>query len=534
MSEQNATLNTILMPLIHGTMDRRRFLTRAAAFGIGSTVAMNFWTARARASTPQRGGTYRVGVHDANTTDSFDPATPFSIYMTQLNCAFRSYLVEIRSDNTIGPDLAASWDASPDAKVWTFKIRTDVQFHDGKPLTATDISDSINYHLKPGSKSAAATQLADIESIRADGDTIIFTCSQAFADLPYFLTDKQLVIGPSDGNGNVNWTGMNGTGAYRITRHEPGVTTELVRHANYFKSDRGWFDAVQMIAMNDSNARIGAIRTGAVDAISEFDLRFAPQLAASPGIEIDEAPSGAHACLAMSCNLAPFDNPDVRRALKYAVNRQELVQKVLLGHGTIANDNPIGPVTPFYAELPQREYDPDKARALLKKAGHEGLKLTLSAADIAFVGAVDTAILYKEMCKPAGIEIEVAREADDAYWSNVWMNRPFFVSQWGGRPTPDAMFSLVYAGKAKWNETHWNNAAFDSLLEQAKGELDNERRGALYKEMQQICSDDGGSVIPFFRNRLNARRSNLRHSGTITGVWELDGGRSFERWWFEQ
>jgi len=524
-----------LMQLLDGRgVDRRQFLKSAAIFGLGATAGATGWPGSSGAAAPRRGGTFRVGIHDANTTDNVDPATPFGIYMTQLNSAFRGYLVEINPDNSISPDLAERWEASSDALTWTFPIRKGVVFHSGKTLTAQDVAASLQYHLGEGNKSAAATQLADVESVRADGDAIVVVCKRPFADLPYFLTDKQLVIGPSDESGKVDWTGLDGTGPYRITRHEPGVTTELVRHANYHKPDRAWFDAVQLIAMNDGNARIGAIRSGAVDVISEFDLRFAPQLAASPGIVIDETASGAHVCLAMDCSIAPFNNPDVRLALKHAVNRNEMIDKVLRGHGTLGSDNPIGPITPFHANISPVGYDPEKARSLLKKAGFEGLKVTLSAADIAFVGAVDTALLFKETARAAGIEVEVVREADDAYWSNVWMKRPFFVSQWGGRPTPDAMFSLVYAGDAAWNETRWRNSRFDTLLNQAKGELDGQRRAALYGEMQRICSEDGGAIIPFFRNRLSARRSNVAHAGAVSGVWELDGGRSFERWWFSE
>ncbi len=513
-------------------LHRRLFLKRAAALGVSATLASGFWAHSVEAATPRRGGTYRVGIHDANTTDSFDPATPFGIYMTQLNHAFRSYLVEINADNSIGPDLAASWEATPDAMTWTFTLRRDVLFHDGKPLSGEDVRASLAYHLGEGNPSAAASHLADVEAITAEGDRVVIRCRRPFADLPYFLADKQLVIGPSDGQGSVDWQGGNGTGPYRITRHEPGITTELTRNETFFKPDRAWFDGVQMIAMNDGNARIAAIRSGAVDAISEFDLRFAPQLSAAPDIVIDETPSGAHACLAMDCSVAPFDNPDVRLALKYAIDRDAMIDKILRGHGTRGNDQPIGPSMPFHTDTGARAYDPDKARELLRKAGYDGLKVTLSAADIAFVGAVDMAVLFRDMCQPAGIEVEVLREADDAYWSNVWMKRPFFVSQWGGRPTPDAMFSLVYAGDAQWNETRWRNESFDTLLDEAKGELDEVRRRALYAQMQQICSDDGGAIIPFFRNRLHARRSNLQHSGTLSGAWELDGGRSFERWWF--
>jgi peptide/nickel transport system substrate-binding protein len=94
------------------------------------------------------------------------------------------------------------------------------------------------------------------------------------------------------------------------------------------------------------------------------------------------------------------------------------------------------------------------------------------------------------------------------------------------------MFSLAYKDDAAWNESHWQNEQFNKILREAKAELNQEKRTEMYREMQQLCRDDGGTVVPFFRNRVYARRSNVMHGPDLAGNWELDGARSFQRWWF--
>jgi peptide/nickel transport system substrate-binding protein len=141
-------------------------------------------------------------------------------------------------------------------------------------------------------------------------------------------------------------------------------------------------------------------------------------------------------------DVPPFDNNDVRLALKYAIDREELVKQILRGFGQVDNDHPIGPNQRYFAsELPQRTFDPENARFHMKKAGMEGETLKMHVGDAAFAGAIDTAVLIQDQAAKAGIKIGVVREPDDGYWSNVWMKKPWSACYWGGRPTED--LSLV-------------------------------------------------------------------------------------------
>jgi len=533
-SNQDQRLKQLARDALSGKVSRRRFMEGSMALGLTVSGASLLWSERVEAETPKKGGTYRVGLHDGNTTDSLDPGTTESVYMIQMNHAFRSYLTEITNTNDVGPDAAASWEATPDAKTWTFNLQKGMEFHDGKPFTAKDAVASLNFHRGEDSKSAAKALLTDVADIRADGDqTVVIEMKSGNADLPYLLSDYHLVMMSADADGKVDANSPNGTGPYKIEKHDAGVGSELVKHANYHKSDEAHFDGIKMLVINDVNARQTALGTGDIDAITEPDLKTLHLLARNPQIEIDEVASGAHVTIPMFCDTAPFDNVDVRLALKYAIDREEIVNKIVFNHGSIGNDNPIGPSLPYWADLPQRAFDPDKAKHHLKKAGAEGLSVQLSTSEAAYTGAVDAALLFQASAAKAGITIDVVREPSDGYWSNVWLKKPFVMVQWGARPTPDVMFSLAYKDDAEWNESHWKNPEFNKLLLEAKAELDQERRTEMYRRMQELCHDDGGTIVPYFRNRVGARRKNLRHGPNIAGNWELDGARSYQRWWFD-
>src|SRR5262249_27302637 len=151
----------------------------------------------------------------------------------------------------------------------------------------------------------------------------------------------------------------------------------------------------------------------------------------NPKITVDEYTGYGHYVFPMMVDRPPFDNNDVRMALKYAIDREEINKKVFLGHAKPGNDNPIAPSVKFAVNPhPVYTYNPDKAKFHLKKAGLSDLKVDLSVADAAFNGAVDAAVLYQQQAKKAGIDINVIREPNDSYWDNVWLKKSWCGGYW--------------------------------------------------------------------------------------------------------
>ena len=328
----------------------------------------------------------------------------------------------------------------------------------------------------------------------------------------------------------MDWAGKVGTGPFTLDSIELGVRATYKRAPNYHRR-AAYFDSIDHLVIADSAARLNALKSGEVDMI---DLKTAHLLTRDPNIKLQEVSGTAHYTIPMTTTAAPFDNNDVRMALKHGLDREEMVAKILKGHGVVGNDHPIGTANRFHAtDLEQRVFDPDKAKFHLKKAGLTELSVDLSAADAAFAGAVDAAILYKESAAKCGININVICEPSDGYWSNVWMKKPWSFSYWGGRPTEDWMFSTAYTAGVPWNETFWNNERFNMILNEARSELDEGKRRGMYYELQSICRDDGGAIVPMFNNYVNAVRTNVGIPDVVAANWNNDGHKAGERWWFE-
>jgi len=516
-----------------GRLSRRDFMHYATAAGVTATTATGLWTSKVRAATPQKGGTFRIGQHDGNTSDSLDPGTYLSQSHIQHAATHRSYLTMINPDQSLGSDLAESWEGSADASSWTFKLTRDASFHSGKPVTAKDVVASMNHHRGEDSTSAATALFKDVDDVIAEDDyTVTFKLAGPNADLPWLLTDYHLTVLPANEDGSMDWQSGDGSGPYKLEEYDPGVRSHLVRHDGWHL-EGAYFDEVEFIILNDPNARQSALVTGDIDVATLIETKTMALLQRSPDIEIENVPSAAAITLPMFCDTAPFDDVNVRNALKLSINRQEIIEKIAFGAATIGNDFHVSPAMPYWPEsIAQREYDPDQAKSLLKKAGAEGLEVSLSTADSIYSGAVDLCVLYAEHAKAAGIKINVVREPNDGYWADVWLKKPFVMVSWGARPTPDVMFSLAYKDDAAWNESHWQNERFNKLLLEAKAELDQAKRAEMYHEMCLLARDDGGTVLPMFNNWVYARRSNVAHGEKLAANWPLDGARGSHRWWF--
>ncbi len=511
----------------NGGMNRRTFLGTTVA---GAAVASGMLPRRARAA--KRGGTFRIARGHGQTTDTLNPGTYENGFMLGVAYGFSGYLTGVAADGSVEPQLAESWEASADAATWRFKIRSGVTYHSGKTVTPEDVVASIRFHMGDDSTSAAKPLLDAITDISIDGDTVVFALSAGSADFPFTFTDYHLSILPSS-DGVVDWQSGDGAGPYKLIDFQPGVSATLERNENDWDSNRGFFDRVECLSVIDLNARTTSLISGDVHAIDKLDLKTVGLMARRPGLNIHSVAGNQHYTFAMSTNQDPYTDRNIRLALKHAINREEMVEKILFGYGSVGNDHPIGRGQQYFnTDLAQTAYDPDKAKFYLKEAGLDSLSVTLSAADAAFAGAVDAAVLFQNSAESAGISLEVNRVPNDGYWSDVWMKEPFSAVYWGGRPVEDAMFTTAYAAGAAWNDTFWDNARFNELLIAARAELDSDKRREMYYEMQAILNQDGGVIIPMFANYVFATTEDVVTSETFSSHWDADGERWMERWSF--
>ena len=516
-----------------GQIDRRAFVMSALSTGIVLPTALSM-ASRAQAQMAVKGGVFRHGTGYGSTTDSLDPGTTENSFMTSLVYTRGNHLTEVDNTGELVPELAESYETE-DAKTWRFALRQGVEFHNGKTMTAEDVIASFNHHRGEDSTSAAKALVNQIESMEADGNTVVFTLASANADWPFIVSDYHLMIMPSEG-GEVDWASGVGTGGYVIQEFEPGVRAVATRFPNYFKENRAHFDEYHLLSILDAPARQQALMSGQVDFIDNIDTKTVALMERVPNIEVIETTGTQHYTFPMRVTSAPFDSYDLRMALKFAINRQELVEKILLGHGKAGNDVPVNDSMPFFnADLPVHEFDPDRAREHYEKSGHSG-PIQLSTADAAFPGAVDAAQLIAASAAQAGIEIEIVREPSDGYWSNVWNKKAWCACYWGGRPTQDWMYSSAYVADQEWNDTDWRTGEaaerFNELVVMARSEVDTAAREAQYHEAQALLQEDGGAVVAMWANYIMGHANTLAHEDAVAANWINDGNKVHERWWF--
>ncbi len=502
-----------------GAMTRREFINRAAALGFTAGAANLFLADAARAQqddTPKRGGTLRIGSSGGESTNTQDPALAASdVPFNNLRC-WGETLVEVDENGQLEPRLSEMAEASADAKTWVFPIRKGITFSNGKEMTPDDVLKSLQRHADERSQSGALGIMKGIADMKVDGDNFVVELEVANSDLPFLMADYHLIIQP--GGGYDAPAAAIGTGPYTLEIDEPGVRHAYKRREDYWDSEnRGWADEVEQLVLNDGTARTAALQSGQVHAINRVDPKVAALLDRSPNLSVKSVAGRGHYVFVAHVDTGPFDNNDLRLALKYAIDRGEMVDKILRGYGSIGNDMPINSAYPLFDDtIPQREHSIEKAREHYEKSGHDGSPIILRVSDGAFPGAVDAAALFQQTAQKAGIPLEIKREPNDGYWSEVWNKQPFCASYWGGRPVQDQMYSTAYLSTADWNDTRWKRPEFDELLLEARAELDNVRRKEIYSKMGRMLHDEGGLICPMFNDLISAVSSDL-------GGWIADG-----------
>jgi peptide/nickel transport system substrate-binding protein len=513
-----------------GGLSRRAFLNRTAAFGAAAALGTGALAGRAWAQEAKQGGVLKMGLGGGESTDALDPGLADGPVAFNVNRQWGDTIVDVSPDGQVTPRLAESFSSNPEGTDWTFVIRKGVKFHDGSEMTVDDVVATFKRHSDENSKSGAFGIMQGITEVAADGQNVLIQLATGNADLPYLLADYHLVIQPKGGVADPN-TAI-GTGAYKLTSAEAGVRYTFEKNADDWDTSRGHYDGVEIIVINDNTARNSALQSGQVHLINRVDPKVAKLLGQAAGVNVTNAPGRGHYVFIMHVDKAPFDNKDLRLALKYAINRQEMVDKILDGYGSVGNDIPINKAYPLFDEtLEQRPFDLAKAAEHYKASGHDGSPIELLVADGAFPGAVDAATLFQQTCQQAGIPLAVTKVPDDGYWSDVWNVKPFCASYWGGRPVQDQMYSTAYLSTADWNDTKFKNPEFDALILEARAETDLAKRKELYGKVARILWDEGGAIVPMFNDFIDA------HGDTVAG-WiddpnlELMNGYASAKTWF--
>jgi peptide/nickel transport system substrate-binding protein len=485
-------------------------LAGVAVAGAGSlfgSAGQLFAAEAGSAGKGKRGGRIKVASATSSTADTLDPAKGGNYTDYCRHNMFYSGLAILDAQLAPQMALAESFDTA-DAISWTIKLRKDVVFHDGKPFTSADVVYSLTRHKLPETGSKVLTIAQQFEEVKASGPhEVQIRLASANADLPAILATTHFLIVR---DGTTDFAIANGTGPFKCAEFQPGVRSIAVRNASYWKPGLPYLDEIEFFSIPDEAARISALLAGDVDLINPINPRSVSRIQDSANVELMETPTGGYTNLIMRDDLGPVQNPDFVLAMKHLLDRKQINRAAFRGFGQIANDQPIAPSNRYYfAGLPQREYDPEKAKFHLQKSGMAGRSLPLVASEAA-TGSLDIAQLLQLSGQQIGLKLDIKRMPADGYWSNHWMKHPLGFGNIGARPTADLMFSLFYKSDAGTNESGWKNEQFDQLLVAARGETDDAKRKQMYADMQVLVHEHGGIGIPQFNSSLDGHSAKLK------------------------
>lgn len=503
---------------------RRTFLKSAAYASVGAGL-LAAGGGRALASarpladdgavrlSQTRGGILRVAFSDGNTGDTLDPNLQDNFWTPPMFATMYDTITRFDEDFQAQPHLAESWEPSDDAMTWIFRLRTDVEFHDGSLMTANDVVWSLRRAMDPESGTALVTLLGDVVepgSITAEDDhTVRFDLKVPFVFLPNPLATRYAKVLKADTPDDVIRSAPNGTGPFRFKEFTPGQSFAATRNDAYWKEGRPFVDEIQMTNIPESASKLEALLAGQADIIDNVEFATGRLLEADPNVAPAAYFDSAWHPLILDLNAAPFDDPDVVAAFKLGIDRQDIIDRVYSGFATLGYDSIIPASDPYFpADVPEPVFDPDAAREALRSAGYgDGLKLDFPLFTVFGFDSNNNAAVLKEQLQQVGIEFDI-QEGGPTFWDAVWLNEPFYLPDWNRRHAAEG-FPLLYSCEGVWNQTHFCDPEVDQKIVDAASTTDFGEQQQLYGDIIRTLIEEDGLVLGAYAPRLHGKAAAL-------------------------
>jgi peptide/nickel transport system substrate-binding protein len=491
--------------------------------GSGTTTAGGGSSANAKL---RAGGILRVGATGGGAKDTIDAHLPTvdTDIMRAWNM-YESLAVRTPDFSELQMLLAESIEAEggkPDR--WVVKLKPDLTFHNGKPVTADDVIFSLRRITDPKNPKVGNASISYIDRKglkKLDDLTVRIPLQFANANFPDDLGQYFNAIVPAD----YDPKNPVGTGPFKYQSFTPGQRSVFTKNENYWETAKPFVDQLVIIDFPDDTARTNALLGGQVDAIDNLPASQVAGVKGNPNLRVLISETGAWQPFTMRIDASPFDDNRVRQAMRLIVDREQMVQQVLSGQGRVANDL-YAPYDPAFAkDLPQRKQDLEQAKSLLKQAGRENLTVELVTAPV-FQGIVEAAQVFAEQAKGAGVTVKVKKVDSGTFYGDNYLKWPFAQDFWATR-TYLAQVAQGDLPNSPFNETHWGKGKFEGLIRQARAEIDETKRAAILHDAQQMQYEEGGYIIPYFSNIIDA------YSAKLGGFTEAKSGFPFGNYWFK-
>ena len=481
---------------------------RMALGGLGGVALLRAVPAAAQTTAPRTGGTFRMAYSAA--PDTLDPQATLTITTQQYSTMVFDNLTSLDEHSQAVPNLAVKWTPEKHAQEWVFDLREGVHFHHGTEFTADDVVATIDRAYDKSLALNASGAFGPLKEARSEGRyRVRLVLTQPFGELPVTLANRWGRIVPKDRIDQLK-TAPSGTGPFRLTDFQPGASVTMTRNPNYWMTGRPYLDSAKLVVIREAMAQQAALRSSDVDFVSSISAETFLALHRAHGIHAWSATTGVYQPVMLQANIAPFNNPKMREAFRYIIDRKALIASALFGQGKLGNDVPLPPGNPYLIELPQHDQDLERARKLLAEAGVGPLTLDFWCSSER-PPTPKVALATKDAAAKIGITINVRDIPYTEYVANVAHKKSLYTANWSGAPTLyESLYIEFHSGQRMNYSAVETSPGLDQLLEDIVAEVDIAKRKQMVAQALVKIHDTSDRVIPYFLNYLGATSNKVQ------------------------
>ncbi len=493
-------------------MKRRQFIKKSGTVAGGALILGSIPTfgTLAQSETPTRGGTLIWG--HSETTQNLDMHQTGTASTGRLLQNVHDSILTVDSNFAIQPSLAESFEQSEDGLTYTFVMRPNVKFHNGKTLTAADVKYSFERVKNPETGAVNFEVFNDVEEINILNDlTLQVKMSRVNAPFLGRLAENGAGVIMPEGSGEIQGTTPIGAGPFKFVSREFGNEVKLVRFDDYWQGP-AHLDGIISREVTEPTVRLTGLRTGEMHLINDIPLDRVETLKKDSNFQTLTWFPLSWAFLNFNHKRAPFNDPRVRLAFDHMIDKEVLVQGALWGQGEVTA-SPSFPSSPsMNTKLRARPQDFDKARSLLKEAGFGpgDLQFTFKVTTN-YPWHVEATQIMQEWFRTAGVKVNVQQLTWSDWLSQCWVDRDYevtmmnFFTLW----EPDFLYYSLWHSTGAFNYRNVNDPELDKMLQKARVTVDKNERAATYHAIQRRVHDQSHDVVLWFRNGTVAAQNNV-------------------------